>query len=58
MKNLNISAIIPVYNEEDSVGDVIAGLISQMSGMGIDYEIIAVNDGSTDGFSGAERENN
>ncbi len=43
-----ISVIIPVYNEEESVSSLHAELVSVLKGLGVDYEIIFVNDGSTD----------
>lgn len=46
MKNLSI--IIPVYNEEKMIGQTIEGLKKELSKLNLEYEIIAVNDGSTD----------
>ncbi|MBP7652491.1 glycosyltransferase family 2 protein [Candidatus Dependentiae bacterium] len=43
-----ISVIIPVYNEETGVIQVINDLNSVLKNAGIEYELIAVNDGSTD----------
>ena len=40
-----LSAIVPCYNEED----VIAELVSRLTNIGQDYELILVNDGSNDG---------
>jgi len=48
MKSMKLSVIIPVYNEEETVGQVIAGLKEELNKIGLEYEIIAVNDGSTD----------
>ena len=48
MNKLNLS-IVPVYNEEKAVGKTISSLLENASALGVDYEIIAVNDGSTDG---------
>lgn len=45
---MKLSVIIPVYNEEETVGQVIAGLKEELNKIGLEYEIIAVNDGSTD----------
>jgi len=45
MKSPILSIIIPVYNSEKSIGDIIAHVLGQdMSG----FELILVNDGSTD----------
>jgi glycosyltransferase involved in cell wall biosynthesis len=40
--------IIPAYNEEKTVGGIISETISIMDNTGLPYEIIVVNDGSTD----------
>lgn len=47
-KNIKISAIIPVYNEERIIGQTIAALKQELNKVDSEYEIIAVNDGSTD----------
>ena len=44
----NISVIIPAYNEAAGVGEVLAELESVLSRTGLNYEVIVVNDGSTD----------
>ena len=44
-----ISIVIPAYNEEKSVGNVIEETIQVMDSLGCPYEIIVVDDGSTDG---------
>ncbi len=43
-----VSIIIPAHNEEQSIGSVLEGIISAMEAEGAQYEIIVVNDGSTD----------
>ena len=43
-----VSVVIPVYNEEEAVLDVIQGLQDTLRESGITREIIAVDDGSTD----------
>lgn len=45
---INLSVIIPVYNEEKVVGQTIQGLKKELGRLDLEYEIIAVNDGSTD----------
>ena len=45
-KPMKISVIIPCYNEEKTIMEII-GLVHQ-SLNGYDYEIILVDDGSTD----------
>ncbi len=43
-----ISMVIPAYNEEKTIGNVLANTISVMESLGMPYEIIVVDDGSTD----------
>jgi len=46
---LNSFAIsIPAYNEEKNIEEVVRNSVSVLSGITSDYEIIVVNDGSTD----------
>ncbi|MHA1834062.1 MAG: glycosyltransferase family 2 protein [Candidatus Baldrarchaeia archaeon] len=48
MKDLVISVVIPAYNEEKTIEEVLSKTISVMESMGKPYEIIVVDDGSTD----------
>jgi glycosyltransferase involved in cell wall biosynthesis len=48
MKKKQLSIIIPVYNEENSVKDTLTEIFGVMEKSRIDYEVIAVNDGSKD----------
>jgi len=43
-----ISVVIPVYNEEKTIGDVISNTITVLESLQMPYEIIVVDDGSTD----------
>jgi len=43
-----ISIIIPVYNEEEAIGDDLDTIIQTMSTSDVPWEIIVVDDGSTD----------
>lgn len=45
---LEITVIIPAYNEEKTIGKVISETISVLDNMHLSYEIIVVDDGSTD----------
>ena len=45
---MNISVIIPLYNEEESLPELAAWIQSVMEKNGYSYEVIFVNDGSTD----------
>ena len=48
MQCSSISVIIPAYNEEKTIGTVISETISIMDSLMLPYEIIVVDDGSTD----------
>jgi glycosyltransferase involved in cell wall biosynthesis len=43
-----VSIVLPVYNEEEAVGDDLDLIKRTMDSTGSPYEIIVVNDGSTD----------
>jgi glycosyltransferase involved in cell wall biosynthesis len=43
------SLVIPVYNEVESLDELVASVDAAMSPLGSEYEIIFVDDGSTDG---------
>ena len=43
-----ISVVIPAYNEELAIGDDLRAIQSALTGAGLDYEIIVVDDASTD----------
>ncbi len=45
---LDLSVVIPVYNEADNLAALHAELTAVLSQLGCSYEIIAVDDGSTD----------
>jgi len=51
-KKDKISLLIPAHNEELVVVKTIEQCYQQMDQLGIDFEIIAINDGSTDGTKG------
>lgn len=44
----NISVVVPLYNEEESLGELVAWIGRVMSANGYTYEIIMIDDGSTD----------
>ena len=46
---MDLSIIIPVYNEEENIAALFAQLREALTGIGRSYEIIAVDDGSRDG---------
>jgi glycosyltransferase involved in cell wall biosynthesis len=43
------SVVIPVYNEADSLLELMAAIEATMAGLGASYEVVFVDDGSTDG---------
>src|SRR3989344_516451 len=43
-----ISVIFPAHNEEENVGELHRRIKEVMEGVGVSYEIIAIDDGSTD----------
>lgn len=45
---MNISVIVPLYNEEESLPELYAWIDRVMKSKGFSYELIFVNDGSTD----------
>ena len=48
MQSSVISVVIPAYNEEKTIGNIISSTISTMENSRMPYEIIVVDDGSTD----------
>lgn len=49
---MDLSIIIPAYNEEIRLGPTLDDIKLYMDGRGMDYEVIVVDDGSTDGTAG------
>jgi glycosyltransferase involved in cell wall biosynthesis len=45
---MNVSVVIPAYNEEHGVGPVVTELLGVLAANGITAEVIVVDDGSTD----------
>ena len=48
MNNFSISVVLPAYNEEENIKNTLSNCINFLSKKFEDYEIIAVNDGSSD----------
>ncbi len=46
---MKLSVIIPAYNEEDNILPMYSELVESLAPLGCEYEMIFVNDGSTDG---------
>lgn len=47
-KAINISVIVPIYNEEESITQLVERLLPILRGLGSSFEVVAVNDGSQD----------
>jgi glycosyltransferase involved in cell wall biosynthesis len=43
-----LSVIVPLYNEEESISRLHAAISSEVSKLGVTYELVFVNDGSRD----------
>jgi len=54
--NIDLSVVIPVYDEEQGLAALFARLYPALDSLGIAYEIIFVNDGSRDGSAAMLRE--
>jgi glycosyltransferase involved in cell wall biosynthesis len=44
----DVSVIIPAYQEQGIIGDTVKGVIQVMDNSGLNYEVIVVDDGSSD----------
>jgi len=51
-KKMDLSIVIPVYNEEESVSQLYDKLNETLPGLKLSYEVILIDDGSTDGSYG------
>jgi glycosyltransferase involved in cell wall biosynthesis len=45
---LDISVVMPAFNEAEAIGGVLRRLVEHLDGLGSAYEIVIVSDGSTD----------
>jgi dolichol-phosphate mannosyltransferase len=50
---LKLSVVIPAHNEAGSIGKTVTDVSAALDAEGIDYEVIVVDDGSTDGTGAA-----
>lgn len=48
MAKLDLSVVVPIYNEAESLSELCAELVDVLSGLDLSYEILAVDDGSRD----------
>lgn len=46
---LNVSVVVPIYNEVESIPHLIDAIANSLTNSGLSYEIILVDDGSKDG---------
>lgn len=53
---MNLSIIIPAYNEKDSLPKLLQQISAQIASLNLEYEIIVLDDGSTDGTDEILRE--
>ena len=53
---MNLSVVIPVYNEEAGLAALFARLYPALDRLGVSYEVIFVNDGSRDHSAALLRE--
>ncbi len=47
-KNIELSIIVPLYNEEQNIGALNQRIVDVLYSMSVKYEIIYINDGSKD----------
>ncbi len=47
-KIIEISVVVPFYNEEDNIEELYGKLTQVLKGLGVTYELIFIDDGSTD----------
>jgi dolichol-phosphate mannosyltransferase len=48
-ESIKISAVVPVFNEEENLPILVPKLLEVLKGIGLPYEMIFVDDGSSDG---------
>lgn len=53
MSALTVSVVVPAYNEAEAIGPVMADLHAELKKRGLEFEIIVVDDGSSDGTAKA-----
>ena len=46
---MKLSIVIPAHNEAGSVGSTLTDIAKRLDAEGVDYEIVAVDDASSDG---------
>ena len=48
-REIPVSVVVPAYDEEEAIGGVLDEVIGAMEPLRVSYEVIVVDDGSTDG---------
>lgn len=51
--DVNFSIVVPIYNEQENIDELYQAITNALDGLNTDYEIIMVDDGSSDGSFGA-----
>jgi dolichol-phosphate mannosyltransferase len=46
---MRLSVVIPAHNEEGSIAETLEGITTELAREGVDYEVVVVDDASTDG---------
>jgi dolichol-phosphate mannosyltransferase len=47
--NIDLSVIVPMFNEQEVIEETIASIVAELESLNLTWELILVNDGSTDG---------
>lgn len=53
---MDVSVVLPTYNERDNIVPLIAAIDRELTGVGISYEVVVVDDNSPDGTAQAVRD--
>lgn len=48
-QSLALSLVVPAYNERESLPQLLEGVVREVGKMGLTFEVVVVDDGSTDG---------
>jgi dolichol-phosphate mannosyltransferase len=48
-QSIDVSVVVPVYNETDNIGPLLERVRATLDGTGLGWEMVAVDDGSSDG---------
>lgn len=51
----SVSVLMPAYNENDNLVELVPETLAVLAGMGVPYQVVVVDDGSTDGTRGSMR---